>query len=127
MTGCSLRHPDAHFTDGGVHGANLTIDPPAPREYPKTMQVNLQYAEEHLADLGDAVDAGQEVEISRPNKPSLKLVVSHEPATIQETGQRILGAGRGELRVPSWEEWKAMDKELADQINNSPLFPSDEQ
>ncbi len=86
------------------------------------MQVNLQYAEEHLADLGDAVDAGQEVEISRPNKPSLKLVVSSTPAPVQETGQRILGAGRGELRVPSWEEWKAMDKELADQINNSPLF-----
>ena len=91
------------------------------------MQVNLQYAEEHLADLGDAVDAGQEVEISRPDKPSLKLVVSSTHAPVKQTGQRILGAGRGELRVPSWEEWQAMDKDLARQMNDSPLFPSDEQ
>jgi antitoxin (DNA-binding transcriptional repressor) of toxin-antitoxin stability system len=91
------------------------------------MQVNLRYAEEHLADLGDAVDAGQEVEISRPDKPSLKLVISSPSAPVKQTGKRILGAGRGELRVPSWEEWQAMDKDLARQMNDSPLFPSDEQ
>ena len=86
------------------------------------MQVDLQYAEAHLADLVSAVDAGQEVEIARPDKAMLKLVVSHAPAA-KQTGSRILGAGRGELRVPSDEEWKLMDKELAHQMNDSPLLP----
>ncbi|MDQ2924958.1 MAG: hypothetical protein M3R43_05315 [Acidobacteriota bacterium] len=88
------------------------------------MQVNLQYAEEHLSDLASAVDNGQQVEISRPDKPTLKLVVSNSPSAVKKTGKRILGAGRGELRVPSVEEWKAMDKELGRQMNDSPLFPS---
>jgi antitoxin (DNA-binding transcriptional repressor) of toxin-antitoxin stability system len=87
------------------------------------MQVNLKYAEEHFADLASAVDSGQEVEIARPDKPTLKLVVSNAPSDAKKPGKRILGAGRGELRVPSVEEWKAMDKELEHQMNDSPLFP----
>ena len=96
------------------------------QNYPDGVQVNLQYAEEHLADLVSAVDNGQEVEISRPNRPTLKLIVSNDPA-VPKSGPRILGAGRGELRVPSEEEWKSMDKELERQMNDSSLFPPDRQ
>lgn len=28
---------------------------------------------------------------------------------VQESGCRVLGAGRGQMRVPSFEEWQAMD------------------
>jgi hypothetical protein len=34
-----------------------------------------------------------------------------KPGSQKLVGKRILGAGRGKMVVPSWEEWKAMDKE----------------
>jgi antitoxin (DNA-binding transcriptional repressor) of toxin-antitoxin stability system len=37
------------------------------------VQVDLQYAEEHLAALISAADEGQDVVIARPGKPSLAL------------------------------------------------------
>jgi len=90
------------------------------------MQVNFKYAEEHFADIASAAYDGQEVEIARPDKPTLRLVVSNEPPpAAKKSGKRILGAGRGELRVPSAEEWKAMDKELERLMNDGPLFPEE--
>ena len=102
----------------------LSIDACLAHSYSTRVQVNLQYAEEHLADLASAVDNGQEVEISRPNGPTLKLIVSNVPSA-RKTAPRILGAGRGELRVPSEEEWRSMDRELERQMNDSSLFPPD--
>ncbi len=40
------------------------------------MKVSAQYAETHLSDLISAADNGEVVEIARPDKPTLKLVVS---------------------------------------------------
>lgn len=77
------------------------------------MQVNFKYAEEHFADIASAAYDGQEVEIARPDKPTLKLIVSNAPPAVKEAGERILGAGRGELRVPSVDEWKGMDTPVA--------------
>ncbi|HZL25210.1 MAG TPA: type II toxin-antitoxin system Phd/YefM family antitoxin [Acidobacteriaceae bacterium] len=85
------------------------------------MQVNLQYAEEHFTDLVSAADSGQEVEISRPDKPALKLVVSKATAPVLKDGMRVLGAGIGELRVPSEEEWRAMDLEMEREMLDAPL------
>ena len=39
------------------------------------MRVNVQYAETHLADLISAADNGELVEIARPDKAALRLVV----------------------------------------------------
>ncbi len=94
------------------------------------MQVSLHYAQEHLEDLASALDRGEEVEIARPEKPSLKLVISNPAKLVSKglvgaDGKRVLGAGRGEMIVPTWEEWKAMDKELEQLINESTLFPSE--
>ena len=74
------------------------------------MKVSAQYAAEHFDDLALAVDNGESVEIARPDKPALHLVrtVVSEATNL---GPRVLGAGRGELRVPSEEEWAEMDKE----------------
>ncbi len=87
------------------------------------MQVTLQYAEEHFADLASAADRGEEIVITRAEKAALKLVVSHAATPVIKTGKRILGAGRGELRVPSEEEWRRMDEEIANLINDGLLFP----
>ena len=91
------------------------------------MKVNVQYAETHLADLASAVDSGEMVEITRPEKPSLHLVISQPAVSSTPTGPRVLGAGRGEMRSPSAEEWQAMDKTLADLMNHGPLFPDQHQ
>ena len=87
------------------------------------MQVTLQYATEHLADLAIAADNGEEVEIARPEKPALKLVVSASVPIGAAKGPRILGALQGQMVVPSEEEWRKMDEELADIMTNGPLFP----
>jgi antitoxin (DNA-binding transcriptional repressor) of toxin-antitoxin stability system len=103
------------------------IDPHPPLRYPKTMQVSLQYAAEHLADLASAARRGEEVEIAQPDQPTLKLVVSEASIPAKpKTGRRILGAGVGELRVPSEEEWRAMDKELEREMLDAPLITSGE-
>ena len=89
------------------------------------MKVSAQYAEEHFSDILDAADGGEEVEIVRPDHPSYRLELV-KPEPVKPTGKRILGAGRGEMIVPSWEEWKAMDKELEREINDAPLISSGE-
>ena len=88
------------------------------------MKVSAQYAQEHLPDLLTAIDTGKEVELTRPGQSSVRLVlvVSTPAKTPTTNGKRILGAGVGKLRVPTFEEWQAMDADLAD----SPLMSSGE-
>ena len=90
------------------------------------MKVSAQFAAEHFADLVAAASNGEEVEIAlAPGKASLRLAIStvvHEPKL---KGKRVLGAGRGEFRVPSEEEWHTMDKELQEQMNHGSLFPAE--
>ncbi len=88
------------------------------------MRVSAQYAQEHFDDLLSAAGSGEEVEIARPDQSAFRLTLVATAPT--QTGSRILGAGRGELRVPSEEEWCAMDKELEQQMNNAPLMTSGE-
>jgi len=87
------------------------------------MKVSAQYAATHLDDILSAADEGEEVRIDRPNKPGIRLVVEGAPnrTAAPQAGRRILGAGRGELRVPSVEEWAEMDKELEHLMNDAPL------
>ncbi len=49
------------------------VNPTTPLRQPKSMKVSAEYAEAHFADLLHAADPGEEVEIARPDKPSLKL------------------------------------------------------
>lgn len=88
------------------------------------MKVSAKYAQEHFQELASAAYNGESVEIESPEKPVLRLVPSPiQPARID--GKRILGAGEGLIRLPSDEEWRAMDEEIADEMLNGPLFPSD--
>ena len=87
------------------------------------MQVTLRYATEHLDELVSAADNGEDVEIARPEKPMLKLVVSAGVSRTEKSGRRILGALRGQIVVPSEEEWRKMDDELVDLATNGSIFP----
>ena len=76
------------------------------------MTVSVQYAAEHLEDVLSALSSGEAVEIARPGETTLRLTASEVEGVVAQSLQpRILGAGRGELRVPSDEEWEQMDKE----------------
>jgi len=85
------------------------------------MKVSAQYAEEHFADILHAADNGEEVEIARPDRPTYRLEIV-KPTFQKPTGKRILGAGRGKIVVPSWEEWKAMDKETEREMLDVPFI-----
>ncbi len=88
------------------------------------MKVSAQYAQEHFADILTAIDTGEEVELTRPGQSSVRLILVESTSAKEQpaTGKRILGAGVGELRVPSFEEWQAMDADLGD----GPLMSSGE-
>lgn len=75
------------------------------------MTVTLEYAAEHFAELLDAIDAGDSVEVTRPDKPTLRLSGEAKPDAPLKSGKRVLGAGKGLLRVPDDEEWERMDIE----------------
>jgi antitoxin (DNA-binding transcriptional repressor) of toxin-antitoxin stability system len=89
----------------------------AGRHYSRPMQVDFQYAKKHFADLASAVDAGQEVVVERPGQCSLSITATKVPPAAKRKKPRVLGAGVGELRIPSREEWQAWD----DEIINAPL------
>ena len=89
------------------------------------MKISAQYAEEHFADILKAADRGEEIEIAGPDQPTYRLtLVQQEP--LKPAAKRILGAGRGEMIVPTWEEWKAMDEELEREMLDHPVISSGE-
>jgi antitoxin (DNA-binding transcriptional repressor) of toxin-antitoxin stability system len=92
------------------------------------MQVTLQYAIEHLDELASAADNGEDVEIARPEKPSLKLVVSERVPGERPHGPRILGALRGQIaRLPVPERPRSeLFGSLAGKITIAPDWNSDE-
>jgi hypothetical protein len=107
------------------------IDPTFFGEYSEHMKVSAQYASTHFDELTSAVDQGELVEIERPQKAALRLVLVPQPTGSQSTGPhplgpRILGAGKAELRVPSEEEWAAMDRELEQEMIHAPLMTTGE-
>jgi antitoxin (DNA-binding transcriptional repressor) of toxin-antitoxin stability system len=92
------------------------------------MTVSAQYAEEHIGELLDAASKGEEVEITMADKPPLKLVSASRPKIaplVGPDGRIVLGAGQGELRVPSEEEWREYKQQMAD-LMNGPLLSSGE-
>lgn len=76
------------------------------------MTVTMQYASEHLDELLTALEGGDSVEVLRPDKPVMRLSgASGQVAVVPQANKRVLGAGRGELRALSDEEWGQIDKE----------------
>jgi hypothetical protein len=90
------------------------------------MKVSAQYAQEHFDDILNAASSGEEVEIALPDKPALFL--ARRIATFKGTPSarpraELLGAGEGLITLPTHEEWRAMDKEIEDEMLNGRIFP----
>ncbi len=102
-----------------------TIDRPHPTHYSKSIKVSAQYAEEHFNDILNVAQSGEDVEIARPDQATFRLTLVQSVPAMRK-GPRILGAGVGKMRVPSWEEWKAMDKELEREMCDAPLISTGE-
>ncbi len=89
------------------------------------MKVDVQYAEVHLADLIAAASRGEIVEIDTP-VACAQIYASPKPTSAKTLGgRRILGAARGEIAMPSEEEWRAADKELERLMNDGSVFPDE--
>ena len=74
------------------------------------MTVNSQFVAEHIEDVLTALSSGEAVEVSREGQSTLRLTASALPKNAPG-GRRVLGAGRGEMRSVSWEEWEQMDRD----------------
>ena len=84
------------------------------------MKVSAQYAETHLSDLISAADNGEVVEIARPDKPTLKLVVA---VSSSSTRKNLLNSARGQIRMADdWDSPKT-NKEIEALFENAVLFP----
>ena len=55
------------------------------------MKVSAQYAEAYLNELLAATETGEEVEISRPDKPAVRLTLVPAAATKSRMGSGRLG------------------------------------
>jgi antitoxin (DNA-binding transcriptional repressor) of toxin-antitoxin stability system len=89
------------------------------------MKVDVQYAENNLADLIAAASRGEIVEIDTP-LACAQIYASPKPLAAKIPGsRRILGAARGKFSMPSEEEWRAADKELERLMNDGPIFPDE--
>ena len=89
------------------------------------MQVNAQYAREHLEELIASAERGEDVEIACKGKPLAKLIVMPTPLQAETRRERILGAGRGELLLTD-EEWQQMKEEDARLMDDAPLMTTGE-
>jgi antitoxin (DNA-binding transcriptional repressor) of toxin-antitoxin stability system len=95
------------------------------------MRVSLQYAETHLADLLDVVDAGEMVEIARLDKPSVVLQVHPEDSMTEAKAWKSGERSRGELfgalkdQIVLGDEWDSpqTNAEIAALFEQSTLFP----
>jgi prevent-host-death family protein len=84
-------------------------------------QVNMHEAKTHLSKLVERVEEGEEIVISRSGTPAAKLV-----PVPKKLGPRKLGGWEGKMKMPSDEEWEAMDKEIEQLFEESEIFPSED-
>jgi prevent-host-death family protein len=82
--------------------------------------VNMHEAKTHLSKLVGRVEAGEQIVIDRAGKPAAKLV----PVEPAKKGRRKLGVWEGcGLSV---EDFDAIDTDIERLIDESEIFPSDD-
>ena len=86
------------------------------------MKVSPQFAKSHLDELLSAADSGEEVDIDRSGKTTVRLTVVSAPATTVKRG--LWGAGKGEIwMADDWDSSKT-NEEIARLFNDGPIFPA---
>jgi prevent-host-death family protein len=87
------------------------------------VEVNVHHAKTHLSKLIAAAESGEEVIIARNGRPAVKLVlVARAP---KRPRREVWGAWEGKIALPTDGEWKAMKKELEDQMLDVSKFTDD--
>ena len=90
------------------------------------MNVSLKYAEQHLTELISAADRGEDVEIERPDKPRLKLVLSDPTSpmlSFNPQRSELLGSAKGKIWLADDWDSPEVNKEIEDLFQNSVLSP----
>lgn len=94
------------------------------------MRVSAQYADEHFTDLLAAADRGEEVEIARPDKPTLRLVLSPlerdaiEALPTVESRSKLFGIARGSIWIADDFDSPEVNDEIATEFEGSEIFDS---
>ena len=81
--------------------------------------VNMHEAKTHLSKLVARVEGGEQIVITRAGRPAAKLVPVPE-----KLGPRRLGGWEGKMRAPTVAEMRAIKDEIAEDFNESEIFPS---
>jgi prevent-host-death family protein len=87
------------------------------------MEVNVHQAKTQLSKLISAAESGEEVIIARNGKPAVRMVPVR--AVAAKSRREMWGAWEGRIGLPTDAEWKAMDKEIEDEMVNGPIFPAE--
>ncbi len=98
------------------------------------MIVNVHSAKTNLSKLLERAENGEEVLIARAGKPVVRLtpVVTPRVTGVEEKSaefeHRDLPSWMGSLRGQIWiaPDIEDFEKELAEQMENGPVFPTDE-
>ncbi len=87
------------------------------------MVVRAQYASEHFEEPLSATNRGEEVEISREDRPALTLVAKRT-AEPHRPESELVGLFRGQMWVSSDFDSPELNKEIEDEFLNGPVFPN---
>ena len=87
------------------------------------MEVNVHQAKTQLSKLISAAESGEEVIIARNGKPAVRMVPVRAAAA--KSRREMWGAWEGKITLPTDAEWKAMDREIEDEMVNGPIFPAE--
>ena len=82
-------------------------------------QFNIHEAKTQLSKLIARAEAGEEIVIARDGRPLVRM----DPVSVPQGVRAIVGCMKGELRIPSDEDWRRMDDEIAREMIDGPLFP----
>ena len=81
--------------------------------------VNIHFAKTNLSRLIERVERGEEITIARAGKPVAVLTV------VRPAEKRKLGALRGEFHFPPEMFSSELDREIAADFENGPIFPDE--
>ncbi len=99
------------------------IDAALATAYPKHMQVSAEYAQSHLEELLAATEIGEEIQIARPDKPTIKLTLAPSPLPFDRTG--MIGSGKGKIWYADDWDSPETNEEIARLFNEGPIFPDE--
>jgi len=88
------------------------------------MKVSAQYAQEHFADILTAIGTGEEVELTRPGQPSVRLIlVQSTPAKEIPAADRrgLWGSLRGQIWLADDWDSDETNEEIARTFNDAPM------